>query len=74
MGNFEKSFTDSENTTIIVGAGLAGLAAALKIKELDDTQMVTVIDKLQKQSITQRAGQSFVDGNAHKREDTQTEE
>lgn len=73
MGNFEKSFTDSENTTIIVGAGLAGLATALKIKELDNTQEVTVIDKPQKQSNTQIAGQRFRAGISHKREDTQTE-
>lgn len=73
MGDFEKSFTESENTTIIVGAGLAGLATALKIKEFDNTQNVTVIDKPQKQSNTQIAGQRFRAGISHIREDVQTE-
>lgn len=73
MSDFEKSFTDHENSTIVVGAGLAGLVTALKIKESDDNQNVTVIDKPQRQSNTQIAGQRFRAGISHRREDAQAE-
>jgi aspartate oxidase len=57
-----EAINSGEGSTIIIGAGLAGLATAIKTKQVNPARAVTVIDKPQQQSNSLVAGQRFREG------------
>jgi succinate dehydrogenase/fumarate reductase flavoprotein subunit len=70
--NMSETVSDAP-ATLIVGGGLAGLAAAVKIKETYPGTSVTIIEKPHPESNTQIAGQRFRSGIAGIRIDSVAE-
>lgn len=65
--------TIHNHDTLVVGAGLAGLATALRLKRSEPDRDVVVLEKPAPQSNTQIAGQRYRYGIAGKRQDPTSE-